>query len=566
MKMYAKSFWSQWVGVAAVSLVLIGCGGSLPEDISGQAPDVASSIPSSRQIVEQAAANDADTALKILPVEHLDSFTALAQVRSQGQDQPLLMTTEQLETDYEILFGSLSQSLGVTLDTQQVQDNIAYIRQQPETGFFDLTKQPIENNPLGIEAVSFRPVNYSTTVPLPEGERTFAVSGGLLIPEGVSAAQLQGVIVYFHGTTFAKDEVPSSPTNSEMHLNAQLFASQGYIVVLPDYVGQGVDWANVHPYVLYPKVSAQTAVDMLAAVKPTLQEKFGPDQFDTLQLFSVGYSEGGAYSLWFNAYLKENPSLLDPLYTLTHSVGAEGAYSTSEVIYDYLFDDVEVFGANSYNAQSQVLVNIVKPILSADAFLSYATYSLGSNFADTFQPDFFAMKASPTVPQSLCNVNGVQKTIAEAFALSGTNIATELLSSALAKRGNRAQYPGPLELLGSTQNSVTPLVSAQILTPEFQRQLKDVLRAADVDLTSVDDNGVSIITLDQDSVVSPNNFHALVAAYPEKIRYAIVVDHQKLQATSPFSSVVSVPVWLPIDHLGAPTFQMLYALHIFNQY
>jgi hypothetical protein len=409
-------------------------------------------------------------------------------------------------------------------------------------------------------------VDYSTTVPLPAGEQTFLVSGALLIPEGLPAEDLQGVIVYFHGTTFSKDAVPSNPANGEMHLNAQVFASQGYIVVMPDYVGQGADWANVHPYVLYPEVSAQTAVDMLSAVKSTIQDKFGPAVLETVPLFSAGYSEGGAYSLWFNAYIKENPSVLDPFYVLTHSVGMEGAYSTSQVIYNYLFDDVDVSGDNTYNSQSQVLVNIVKPILSADAFLSYATYTLGADYTDTFNADFYAMKATLPVPQSVCNVNGVQLTIDQAFALEDTNIATEILSSALGKRGNDARYPGPVDILTSTENSVNPLVSAEILTASFQQQLQGVLRAADVDLSAVDSDGVSIITLDQDSVVSPNNFDVLLAAYPDKIRNAIVVNHEKLLVTSAFSGIAGEPIWIPIDHLGAPAFEFLYALHIFNQF
>lgn len=552
------------MGVVALSLILTGCGSSQQDFVVSQA--TSSPALTDQQIVDQAAVDDADTALTIVPLDHLDPLTAFSGISGQTIGQPTLMTIDQLEADYETIFGSLSQTLGVTLSTQEVVENIEYIRLQPETGYFNLLEQPIKNNPFGIEAVSFRNVAYSTTVPLPGGDQTFQVSGALLIPEGLPAEDLQGVIVYFHGTTFAKNAVPSNPANGEMNLNAQVFASQGYVVVMPDYVGQGADWASVHPYVLYPQVSAQTAVDMLSAVKATIEDEFGPSALDTVQLFSAGYSEGGAYSLWFNAYLKENPSVLDPFYVLTHSVGMEGAYSTSQVIYDYLFDNVEVSTDNIYEAQSQSLVNIVKPLLSADAFLSYAAYSLDSNFTDTFNQDFFNMKATLPVPQSLCNVNGRQLTIAQAFALEATNISSEVLSSALGKRGNGAKYPGVADILTSSENSVNPLVSALVLTPAFQVPLRQAMEAADVDLSAVDNDGVSIITLDQDSVVSPNNFDVLLAAYPDKIRNAVEVNHERLRTTSAFSGEVGKPVWEPIDHLGGPIFEFLYALHIFNQF
>jgi hypothetical protein len=45
-----------------------------------------------------------------------------------------------------------------------------------------------------------------------------------------------------------------------------------------------------------------------------------------------------------------------------------------------------------------------------------------------------------------------------------------------------------------------------------------------------------------------------------------VVNHEKLLVTSAFSGIAGEPIWIPIDHLGAPAFEFLYALHIFNQF
>ncbi|ODT62876.1 hypothetical protein ABS71_15090 [bacterium SCN 62-11] len=149
------------------------------------------------------------------------------------------------------------------------------------------------------------------------------------MPLGISRSQFKGVVVYFHGTTFSKSQVPSEyDGNGETELMAEVFAPQGYVVVMPDYVGQGVDWETVHPHVLYPKVSAQTATDMLTAAAPT---RYG-------------------------------------LTSISRSIPAEGAYSTSQVTFDYLFTDVSKSDGNPFNIQSQSIVNAVKAILSADAF------------------------------------------------------------------------------------------------------------------------------------------------------------------------------------------------------
>lgn len=541
-----------------LTALVSGCGGSNQEFVvTNTAPPL-----TDRALIEQAQAQDPETALDLIPTDHLDPLTP----PPPASQNVTLLPVADLESNYETLFGSLSQDLNVNLQTPEVVSNIDFIKGQQATGNFDLLAKPILNNPLGITSVSFQPVNYSTTVPLPGGDRTFQVSGGLLLPTGVDKAELKGVIVYFHGTTFSKDQVGSSVTNPETQLCAQVFASQGYAVVIPDYVGQGVDWQNVHPYVLYPKASAQAAADMLTAIKPILADTFTLNPADpALKLFSAGYSEGGAYSLWFNSYLSSNPDKLDSLYQLTHSVGMEGAYSTSEVTFDYLFQEVGPANGNPFGIQSLTLVNMVKPILSADAFLSYATYSEQSNFENVFNMNFFNMAATPPVPQSACNVDGQQVTIASAFARPSTEISNPLVFAALGKTANRARYPGPLQLLTSTSNSVNSLVSSAILDPQEMAELQEVMKAADVDLTPCVDGTVSIITLDQDSVVVPNNFDLLSSRFPGKFREQIKVDHTQLQATSPFSSIVGRPFWIPIDHLQAPVFEFLYALNIFNE-
>ncbi len=545
----------------SATLALAGCGGSGSDETFSAAPPAPLTL---EERIAQAQLADPATALDSVPLEHLDPLP----LSLTPKDATLLISVADLETGYEILFGSLNQKLGVTLQTPQVQADIAFIKSQSETGHFDLAAQPILNNPLGVTGVSFQPVEYSTTVPLPAGDQTFTVSGGLLMPQGITGNQLKGVVVFFHGTTTDNSEVGSNFTsNGETQLCAQVFASQGYAVLIPDYVGQGVNYATVHPYVLYPQVSAKTAVDMLTAVQPLLAQQYGINPGDpALKLFSTGYSEGGAYALWFHVFVSQNPSLLGSFYALTHSVGLEGAYSTSQVTQGFILEPVALLGSNPYNVQSQTLVNLAKPILAADAFLSYATYSAGSDFAAVFNPGFFSMTADPSSLQPLANVNGQNLTMAQAFRLPGTDLEQQLVIAALNKVSNDQTYTGLLLAPISTENSCKALLSTAFFSAPSQAQLQQVLSAADVDLSTLPDQSVSIVSLAQDSVVSPNNFDALLAAYPTKLKNAIKIDQHNLNVLSPFSQVVSTPYWIPPDHQNVPVYGFLYALNIFDSF
>lgn len=560
--------WNRALIGLLIGATLAGCGDSTESSFVVTDTGRQSAISREQSLLAAALANP-EKALKIVPVDHLDPLRPATRSATPQSQQAVLesMSVADLETNYEIIFGSLSQKLNVTLQSSQNVANIAYIKGEPGTGYFDLNARPILNNPLGVTGVTFQKIQYQTTVPLPKGPQTFSVSGGLLLPSGITLSQLKGVVVYFHGTTFSKAGVGSNFSDSETQLCAQVLGSQGYAVVIPDYVGQGDDWQNVHPYVLYPEVSAQTATDMLSACKDEILDFYGASAPPaSLKLFSAGYSEGGAYSLWFNTYLKSHPDKLDPFFVLTHSVGLEGAYSTSKAIFDYLFNEVSPRGDNPYQVQSQLLVNFVKPALSADAFLSYVTYTITppTDFDSVFNSDFYSMTASSAELQPGCNVDGVHVDMSSAFARPDTNIAAQLVFSGLGQTSNGDTYPLLKALPVSSKNSVRSLVSESLFTPAPFTQLLKTMRAADVNLSSSDEGGVTIVTLDQDSVVVRENFDLLASAYPSKLDATYTVAHSSLMVVSPFSN--DTPSWTAVDHLNGPPYELLYALNAFNKF
>jgi hypothetical protein len=125
---------------------------------------------------------------------------------------------------------------------------------------------------------------------------TATSSAALMIPSGSSSAACSGsrpVVMYAHGTNPSKSYNLGVLANSaEGVLVAAVFASQGYIVIAPNYAGYVDSSLSYHPYL----VAAQQAgemIDALTAAKSVLPEPDVPNLTNTSRLFITGYSQGG---------------------------------------------------------------------------------------------------------------------------------------------------------------------------------------------------------------------------------------------------------------------------------
>lgn len=49
-------------------------------------------------------------------------------------------------------------------------------------------------------------------------------------------------------------------------------------------------------------------------------------------------------------------------------------------------------------------------------------------------------------------------------------------------------------------------------------------------------------------------------------RFAYKVPHESIQVVSAFSSTLGKAYWVPVDHLGGPVYEFLYALSIINSF
>lgn len=66
--------------------------------------------------------------------------------------------------------------------------------------------------------------------------------------------------MYFHATSLDRTAVPSSSISEYYKALASMYVSQGFIVIMIDYVGEGVGTPFFQPYVLYPQENVQTGI------------------------------------------------------------------------------------------------------------------------------------------------------------------------------------------------------------------------------------------------------------------------------------------------------------------
>src|ERR1700734_2629454 len=125
------------------------------------------------------------------------------------------------------------------------------------------------------------------------GEATTA-SAVLMIPSGLGAncTGARPIVLYAHGTTTDRAYNMADLQNAETISLAALFASQGYIVVAPNYAGYDTSTLPYHPYLIADQQS-KDMIDALSAARTALPLASLTTVTDNGRLFVTGYSQGG---------------------------------------------------------------------------------------------------------------------------------------------------------------------------------------------------------------------------------------------------------------------------------
>lgn len=199
------------------------------------------------------------------------------------------------------------------------------------------------------------------------GQPTTA-SGAMMIPTGSDAA-CQGprpIVVYAHGTQVVRAYNIANiadEDNAEGLLIAAVFASQGYIVVAPNYAGFDSSALTYHPFLNAEQQSKDTA-DSLTAARSSLPTSFAPGVTDSGKLFITGYSQGGYVAMATHRLLQQSGT------TVAASAPMSGPYALAA------FGDAVFYG------------NVVG---SAPLFVTYAVTGYQRAYANIYTnpTDFF---------------------------------------------------------------------------------------------------------------------------------------------------------------------------------
>jgi len=119
-------------------------------------------------------------------------------------------------------------------------------------------------------------------------------SGALMVPSGLGSTCTgsRPIVEYAHGTSTDRNFSMADLSNDEPLALAAVFASQGYIVVAPNYAGYDTSTLTYHPYLIAEQQS-KDMMDALKAARTALPLVSATLTRDSGKLFITGYSQGG---------------------------------------------------------------------------------------------------------------------------------------------------------------------------------------------------------------------------------------------------------------------------------
>jgi hypothetical protein len=196
-------------------------------------------------------------------------------------------------------------------------------------------------------------------------------SAALMVPSGLGAncTGARPIVLYAHGTTTDRAFTMTNMQNAETLFLAALFASQGYIVVAPNYAGYDTSTLPYHPYLIADQQS-KDMIDALTAARTALPLASATLTRDSGQLFITGYSQGGYVAMATHRAMQAAGM------TVTASAPMSGPYALAA------FVDAVFYGEVNGDA------TVSSTLLLTAYQKAYGT--IYTNAADVFAPQYAA--------------------------------------------------------------------------------------------------------------------------------------------------------------------------------
>jgi hypothetical protein len=411
--------------------------------------------------------------------------------------------------------------------------------------FDGYTINQIAENNLGITSAKEYNITYTTQGLHPGSPTTYfptIVSGGVVIPQGIDYDKIKGVILFYNGAAFNKNDYSPQSDLLIGKLFASLWASQGYIVVFPDYLGYGEDRQDLHPYVLFPEANVLTGINMLRATYQLLSALGISGK--PLNLFVSGYSEGGPYALW-TSYLLQNQtvSLAGTNLVLKASVPMDGAYDITNAQIPFEVANLSSdSGKNTYNiltttAATQQKMGVIPFIMTSFAY-------------------YYGLQCSDVMYAQFCNLSdlNVGYTVPELFELVANQPSDALIVAYLYAQATKMPSP-----YSESNNSIGAFVMLP-LHPQFLKA------AATASLVSWKTNSpITFISLDYDSIVTNINTYNAYNGIKSQSDPALV--NKLFYSNYDFSVCATLNSQCgPVDHTTIGGITLIAALSVFNSY
>lgn len=415
----------------------------------------------------------------------------------------------------------------------------------------------LNSNPYNLESpitsIEFIRLHYQT--PNPDGIQN--VSGLLILPK---TTQYKGIVLFFHSTIIGKLNVPSLKFDEyKAQMLAAVFATDGYIVACPDYIGLGDNYKVVHPYILYPEMNVVDGKNILLTSMKYLNTKQGKRFLGrNIPLFVSGYSEGALYALWFSQIYQKNLKFAKELnsadLTLQKTVAIDGAYNLTGVMFPFLLSNQVNESGNRFKIHTSLWGTLLKPSLLANVMVSYAYYN-HQNLQELLNPDFFRMKCA-IFPDSLCQLDDVSmpKNIGEFMVTPAKTFSLILkyfFAANFKSNANGTMY-------SVLNNAVDPLLKAGAIENN-----QDILHlATQASIAGWKSNTpITLISLTNDSLVpeanSADTYATMLKAGSTNVKY-LKIDNSLLKSKSLFHTGV-------IDHASFELYALLIAAREFNE-